>query len=176
MNSEELIRCFLEKRDTIMAFILALTRNHDAAEEIFQNVAVAVLREANRDVSVANFSGWVAEVARHRVADYYRQSSRRLAREQPCGTMTDLIAQAFRETEEAPVTDQLRMQFLQECLQKLTGRSREVIEGFYGSRQSLKQLASNLEWKEASIKVALCRARKVLGDCVEAKLQAEEDG
>src|SRR5271165_6217057 len=134
MDQGTLVKRFLENRDVILSFIYALTRDYDVAEEIFQNLALAVLQESNRATSVENFLGWVREVARHRVADWYRQNSRRAAKEQPSGAMIEVVAQAFAENEVAAQANHLRMKSLLECLERLTGRSREVIEGFYRDR------------------------------------------
>src|SRR5262245_3878054 len=99
MDQGELVKRFLENRDVILSFIYALTRNYDAAREIFQNVAVSILQESGRATNIENFRGWASEVARHRVADFYRQQARRTAREQPSGAMIEVISQAFAENE-----------------------------------------------------------------------------
>jgi RNA polymerase sigma factor (sigma-70 family) len=176
MEQGELVKRFLEHRDVILSFIYALTRDYDAAEEVFQNVAVVIIQQAGQPTSIENFLGWVREVARHRVADYYRDQARRLAREQPAGTMIETISQAFAEHEIAPQEIHARMKCLLECLERLTGRSREVIDGFYRDRKSLRDLAARLDWKENSVKVALSRARKVLADCIALRLRLGEAG
>jgi RNA polymerase sigma-70 factor (ECF subfamily) len=176
MDQGELVKRFLENRDVILSFIYALTRDYDAAEEVFQNVAVAILQEAGRPAKVENFLAWAREVARHRVADYYRQGARRTAMEQPSGALVAAVSQAFAEHEIAAQTSHARMRSLLECLQRLTGRNRDVIEGFYRERKSLRDLAAGMGWTENSVKVALSRARKVLADCVHLKMRVQETG
>jgi RNA polymerase sigma factor (sigma-70 family) len=176
MGPQDLIRRFLDHRDTIFGFIYALTMDYDVAEEVFQNVAASLLQEGTRAASVNDFQPWVLQVARHRVADYYRQNARRAAMEQPSGAMADIIAQAFGEHEITPQANHLRMRSLLECLQKLSGRSREVIEGFYRDRKSLRELAGSMGWTENSVKVALSRARKVLADCINLRMRSQHAG
>lgn len=176
MNHGELVKRFLEHRDVILSFIYALAPDYDVAEEIFQNVALAILQESSRATIVENFLGWAREIARHRVADYYRQKARRTAVEHPSSGMIEVIAQAFAENEVGPDASQARMKSLLECLQRLTGRSRDVIHGFYRERKSLRELAAVLDWKENSVKVALSRARKLLADCIHMKLRVQETG
>jgi RNA polymerase sigma-70 factor (ECF subfamily) len=167
----ELVRQLLENRDVLLAYICALTRDFDAAEEVFQEVAAAVLGEAGKSTDVVHFLPWAREVARRRVADYYRKQARRRVVEQPSGSMDEVVGQAFTEYERESESDNLRLQYLLECVQRLAGRSREVIEGYYGKRQSIRDIAAALGWGENSVKVALCRARKVLADCVQVKLR-----
>jgi RNA polymerase sigma-70 factor (ECF subfamily) len=176
MSRRPLERQLLEHRDALLALIYALTRDYDAAEEIFQEVALNILEEASRGTIVDHFLAWARQVARHRVIDYYRRDAKRAAREQPSGSMADVITEAFRENEITPQASQQRMKALLECLNRLTGRARQVIEGFYRQRKSLKALAADLGWKEDSVKVALSRARKVLADCVASRVRGQEAG
>jgi RNA polymerase sigma-70 factor (ECF subfamily) len=173
MDASDLVKRFMDQRDSILGFILALTMNYEVAEEVFQNVAVSVLKEGSRP-DVTDFQAWVRQIARHRVADHYRQQARRANRERPSGAMEEIIGQAFAEHEIAPHVNHARMKSLLDCLQRLAGRSRQVIEGFYRERKSLRVLAADLGWQENSVKVALSRARKALADCVEVRLQGHQ--
>jgi RNA polymerase sigma-70 factor (ECF subfamily) len=176
MDQPDLVRRFLDHRDMILGFIYGLTMDYDVAEEVFQEVATSILQEGHRTVSIDNFRAWARQVARNRVADYYRKNARRSAVERPAGAMADVIAQAFAENEVTPQSNQNRMKALLECLARLTGRPRELIDGFYRDQLSLKQLAARLAWKENSVKVALSRARKMLADCVAVKMRSQQTG
>jgi RNA polymerase sigma-70 factor (ECF subfamily) len=171
MEQSSLVQRYLEERDAVLGFLIALTRDFQIAEELFQEVSLVVIAEARKDIDVQNVSAWVREIARRRVAEYYRKRSR-LAPTSPFSeSLADLIDQSFAENEELLEQQQTRMRFLLECLRKLTGRSRELVQGFYHRRQSLQQLANSMGWQVDSVKVALSRARKVLGDCVRVKMQ-----
>jgi RNA polymerase sigma factor (sigma-70 family) len=117
---------------------------------------------------------WGREVARRHVADHYKKRARRDRVGQPSGTMEEVIAQAFEENEAVLELQKLRFQCLLECIQSLSGRSRELIEGFYGRRKSLRDLAADMAWQEDSVKVALSRARKTLADCIKGRLRLRE--
>ena len=172
-DSHHLVRRFLENRDVILGFILALTCDYDVAEEIFQEVSLSILEEATRGAQVVQFLPWAREISRHRVADYYRRKAKQAGKERPLDGLPEIVAQAFAENEDS-LFHQARMKALLDCVQGLRGRSRDVIEGFYGERQSIRQLAARLSWQEGSVKVALVRARKALADCVEVRLRSED--
>lgn len=159
-----LVEQFLEHRETILAFIFALTRDFDLAEEICQQTAQVILEEAERGAAVSRFRAWACEIARRRVAEHYRRQQRR-----PTVALCEVVDRAFAEYEPA---DNLavQLQHLKECRDRLRGRSQEVIEGFYRDRKSIRELAAALNWQENSVKVALARARKVLADCLREKL------
>jgi RNA polymerase sigma-70 factor, ECF subfamily len=170
MDQPQLVRQLLENRDALLGFILALTRDYAAAEEIFQETSLAILEEAREKPAIDNFMAWARAIARRRVAEYYRKASRRAGIEQLSAGMAEMIAQAFAENTATPEHLQIRMQFLLECLNRLTGRSQEVIAKFYQGRQSLKDIAAAMNWQPDSVKVALARARKALADCIQVKL------
>src|SRR5687767_8502727 len=99
MTQPDLVRQFLENRDALLGFIFALTRDPDAAEEVFQNVGLAVVDEANRGTRVADFRRWAREIARHRVADYYRDRSRTRALPALPDSMLSVVCLSFDENE-----------------------------------------------------------------------------
>ena len=173
MSDPMLVKQFLAERDVILGFVLALTRDYDVAEEILQELALVILEEANKQTAVGHFRSWAQGIARRRVADSYRKRNRRHAIEQLSGSMTDVVCQAFAENEELLDRHQDRMKALMRCLTRLTGRSRDVIVGFYQQRQSIQQLAEALAWQANSVKVALSRARKLLADCIQVRLRTD---
>lgn len=174
MAQGQLIKQFLGYRDAILGFAVALTRDYDAAEEIFQDVAMVVMEEDRKQTVVNNFLAWMREIVRRRVAEHYRKLAKRQAIEQPSETMMEVVVLAFAENETTLEKHRLRMQFLLECIERLTGRSREVINGFYGQRKSVRDIANGMTWEENSVKVALSRARTILADCINGRLRAQE--
>lgn len=171
MADAQLVKQFLEHRDVLMGFIFALTRDYDVAEEVFQDVSVSILSEASKNTEVRSFMAWVREVARRRVADYYRKAAKQNAVAQLSDSLALAVAEAFEENEGTLEVHQERMKSLLECLKRLSGRSREVVEGRYHRRQSPSQIASAIHWTEGAVKVALSRARKALADCVNTRMR-----
>lgn len=174
MAESSLIKDFLADRAVVFGFIFALTGDHDAAEEVFQELGLAVMAESRRGTRPADFRAWIRQLARHRVADFYRrvvrERSRRLAYEE----LSEVAARAFDENENLMDESRDRSRALSECAGKLPDRAREVIERRYTDRMSLAEIASALSWKETSVKTALFRARRLLADCVRNKLRLAE--
>src|SRR5439155_25594464 len=120
------------------------------AEEVFQEVALSILQEAGKETSVSSFLAWAQGIARRRVADYYRKATKRQTVEQLAGPLADVVSLAFAENEPLLDGHQQRMNSLLECLKKLAGRSRDIVEGFYRRRQSLREIGAALGWQENS--------------------------
>ncbi len=164
-------RDFLQNRQALLGFIFALTRDALAAEEIFQEVALAILAEAATGKEVDPFLPWAREVARRRVAEYYRKSTQRERVAPLSNSMVDLVCRSYQENEEYPERDSLRLASLRRCVDQLGGRAREVIDLRYRLRLGIEKIASALSWRVDSVNVLLTRTRRVLADCVKSKLE-----
>lgn len=174
MESSELARQFVQHRDLLYGYILALTRDYNLAEDILQDVGVSILTEAKRGMGPEAFIPWARGVARHRVADQYRRLATRRRHEIHFEGFADAVDLAFAEHAPAPEDNQHQLTLLRECLDGLTAQVRTIIDLRYSGRRSIDEIAASLSWTPASIKVALSRARRTLADCVSRKLRREE--
>ncbi|HLY08719.1 MAG TPA: sigma-70 family RNA polymerase sigma factor [Planctomycetota bacterium] len=174
MSQSDMTRDFLQNRQALLGFIFALTRDPLAAEEIFQEVALAILREAATGTSVDPFLPWAREVARRRVAEHYRKATARERVAPLRDSMVNLISQSYRENEENPGRDSLRLDSLRRCVDQLAGRAREVIDLRYRLHLGIEKIAAELAWRADSVNVLLTRTRRILADCVRSKLSSTE--
>jgi len=170
-NAGDLVRQLLEHRDGLFGFVLALTHDREAAEEIFQEVGLAVVEEAGKKTAVARFLPWVHELARRRVAEYYRRHSRRRAMEQS-EPLEAIVSQAFQEGAGDPTAVSARQGHLEDCLDELPEAQRELIARRYREHSPLKEIADAARSTEGSIKVLLWRARRQLARCIEGKMSS----
>ena len=172
MTQPDLVREFLEYRDVLLGFIYSLTRDPDDAEEVLQNVGLAVVAEAGRGAQVDDFRRWVREIARHRVADHYRNQTR--IRTLPSESMMTLVSRSYEENDVDADGSRLRQKYLLDCLKGISGRAREAIERRYREHLPPAAIASAMGWQLGSVTVALSRARRVLFDCIQSKLRRGE--
>ena len=176
MSDSELIRQFLQHRRSLLAYIYAVTRDWDAAEEIFQEVGVVIADHAGRGTEVERFMGWAVGVARRQIAAWYRANEKHRQTVPISEQVAAALALAVEENQTLVDQEQTRFSFLQECVEELTGRSRDVIQQRYREGKSNSAIAAALNWKLDSVKVALSRARKTLAECVERKMRIGEGG
>ena len=168
LEASDLVKLLLEHRDGLFGYLLALTRDRAAAEEVFQEVGLAVVEEAGRGARVAKFLPWVHEMARRRVAGYFRKSSRRaFAR---LDSLDEIVGVAFEENETSVDARLRREDCLTECLDELPGTQREMVDRRYRDEASIPEIARALDWTEGAVKVALWKTRRRLEGCVEGKM------
>ncbi len=168
-NAADLVRQLLEHRDGLFGFVLALTHDREAAEEIFQEVGLAIVEEAGKKTAVARFLPWVHELARRRVAEYYRRHSRRRAMEHS-EPLDAVVSLAFQEGAADPAALNARQEHLEQCLEELPAPQKDLIARRYRDHFPLKEIADVAKSTEGSIKVLLWRARRQLARCIEGKM------
>lgn len=171
----DLVRQLLEQRDGLFGFILALTHDREAAEEVFQEVGLVVVEEAAKKTAVERFLPWIHELARRRVAEYYRRSSTR-RRVEHSGPLDDVVSLAFQEGAADPASVSFRQDHLETCLEDLPPAQRDLIERRYRDHAPLREIAGKTSSTEGSIKVLLWRARRQLARCIEGRMGSTGGG
>ena len=174
-GASDLTRRFLEQRDGLLGFILALTRDREAAEEIFQETGLAIVQEAGRGTRVDRFLPWAHEIARRRVAEYFRKHARRSSIEQSA-IVDDAVSLAFEENAAEPVVLQQSRTHLEDCLEGLSKDQKTLLDRRYRDRTPLRDIARDTDSTEGSIKVLLWRVRRQLARCIEGKIGTAEEG
>lgn len=174
MRSEELLREFVKHREALFGYVLALTADRDVADDVLQEIGVAILSEAERDKQPDDFAQWLRGIARHRVADHYRRTATRERRETRFEDFADVVDRAFDEHAAAERETAYRLEFLEGCLDELTERVRAMVDGRYRLGKSVETIAEEIRWTPGSVKVALSRARRLLFECVGRKSRLQE--
>ena len=127
MAHEPLIKQFLKHQSAFMGYLIAMTRALDAAEEVFQNVAV-VMQQKEGEIRPDNFYAWAKEVVRRQALLYLDDQIRTRVRER---TTDPLLLNAISRTfEDDPTSDEeetLENDALDICLEKLTTKTRRMV-------------------------------------------------
>ena len=135
MSQTQLVSEFLENRDTILAFIFALTRDYDVAEESLQEVSLAIIQEASRAADIRHFMPWsreIAPAARPRLLPPVGPG--RGGRTAGIAGRRDRLHLQGERGE--PGTAAGADEYLLQCLERLPDRGREVIRGNFTASAS----------------------------------------
>jgi RNA polymerase sigma-70 factor, ECF subfamily len=161
-----------ENRSRLLAVIIAMVRDFDAAEELFQETVVEILRSQDRYVSGRAFFPWACGIAKNVVRRYWERESRKplpLAQEvlaRLAEIATDTEPELWREEQAA----------LQVCLQKLPPRQNRLFVLRYGHNLKGQNLAERARIKQGSIRTTLARLRGQLRRCIEQRMQPLQAG
>src|SRR6056297_2626648 len=162
---EQFLTLFTRDQLRIVAWIRALVRNHTSAADMFQETSPELWRSFSTFRPDADFLPWALGVARHQVLKHWRTAKRdRLAFSEEF--LNELTVEAIELADElAP-----RQAALDECVQQLSDRQRELIHRFYGENQAAAVIADAWERSVHAVYKSLKVMRAALLECVEAKL------
>jgi RNA polymerase sigma-70 factor (ECF subfamily) len=176
MAEEPLIRQLLRHQSLFMGYLMAMTHDLAAAEEIFQNVAVVVL-ERGASESIRDFYAWAKEIVRRQALYYLRERSQAFARVRPVAPeLLEGLSLALEESSREAVESRAERDALAECLKGLAPRSRQMMTLRYEKRESFEEIADALDATAQAVQRALSRIRQALQECVKSRLVAAQRG
>jgi RNA polymerase sigma-70 factor (ECF subfamily) len=129
---------------------------HDA-EDIVQEVHLAVLTEPRALLAGADPGAYLRGMTRHLASRHARRFRR------------DPVLEAVMETaweDPAPAYDQADREALRECLGRLTDRARNMLAWRYGEGLNSRQIAGRLGASAEAVRMTLVRARQALAKCL----------
>ena len=147
--------------------MLSIEPSFADAEDIVQEVFLAVSRKARMWSAGTDFFAWVCAVARYETLHFQRTRARRTARLDEDVIELLHAGESVDESQWQPRVDALRR-----CLDRLAPRAKELVRRRYHGAQMPEQIASGIGWTVNSVRVALTRARGVLRECMERQLSA----
>lgn len=172
LHQGQVARLLMQHRTSLYGYILACVRNHADAEDILQNVSVAVTESIGQLRDEAGFLPWAREIARRRILAHRRHARR----EQPLDpeVLRCLAEAAGRVEEEEPASD--HQAALLACLESLPAESRRLIAMRYdGSVADARELAGRFGRSVQGIYALIKRIKAVLRECVQRRLAVEVD-
>jgi len=151
----------------VLGYVLSIEPNFADAQDIVQQVFLAVSRKARTWSAGTDFLAWVCTVARYETLHFHRTRARRTARLDQDVIELVYAAEAVDESEW-----QRRIDALRRCLGRLAPRAKELVWRRYHGAQMPAQIATAIGWTVNAVRVALTRARGALRECMETQLKA----
>lgn len=164
---------------TLFAVVLRINRDRSAAEEVLQEVFMAVWRQAQRyDSSQSRVMTWLTTIARHRAIDSLRRKSSEpvtISRFSGLGggagddDDVDLLA-TLRSDEPGPLElldDATRAHDLERCMQHLTGEQRSCLALAYYQGLSHAEVAQHMRQPLGTVKSWVRRGLQSLRSCLD---------
>jgi RNA polymerase sigma-70 factor len=166
----QVAQLLMQHRIALYGYIFACVRNHADAEDILQNVCLAVSESIAQLTSEDGFLPWAREIARRRVLAY-RRTARREAVLDP-DLVRQLAEAADRVEELEPASEQWIA--LTACLEALPPKSRRLIATRYSDNEGrAEHLAARFGRSVQGIYAQIKRIKAALRDCVQRRLELE---
>lgn len=164
---EELVEAHQAELFRYLRFIGA---DYSMAEDLVQETYLSAFRAANvPDLdNLPARRGWLRRIAHNRFIDQCRRHKRspiRFSSEQADAAEIFWESGFYQHDQGFGCLEALEI-----CLQKLSGKQRELIDGFYGARRSRDEIAGALGITSDGVKMALRRLRRALAECIQKQL------
>ena len=162
------IRLWTAAQPAVSRYVRSLVRDRAVADEVLQETSLVLFRRFDEYDEQRPFVAWALGIARFQVLSLKRDAARsRVAFD------SELLAQ-FTETW-AELTPEVfdRSLFLQDCIQRLAARARQMVRLRYYDELTAEEIAQQVGGTGAAVRVALQRIRQQLRECVERQLRAE---
>jgi RNA polymerase sigma-70 factor (ECF subfamily) len=166
-RTEEFVRLFVVHQRQVFAFILTLLANRSDAEDVLQETSAVLWRRFDEFQRGTNFAAWACGVARLQVFAYLRQKGSAVAfRHSFVEAVADQALQRGGELDD-------RYRALEQCLEKLSARDRQLVQQRYGNEQSVVDIAKIVGRPVEGLYKAFRRIRTTLLTCVDRTLATE---
>ncbi|MBA4386947.1 MAG: hypothetical protein C0404_03135 [Verrucomicrobia bacterium] len=171
--SDDILKELLRYRSALFGFIRAIVRNHHAAEELFQEVALIIVQKADKD-NIRNFEAWAKEIARRQIWQYFREKRDKKEISLPTEEMVNVVCEVVEEASMAPRYLERQHQALRACMGRLSGETSEMLRQRHVGNEEYSEIAARFGKTEAAVRRAVARARLLLAECTSKRLAAQE--
>lgn len=164
---EELIQAYSPYVGTIVRNIIGQYLPESDVEELTADVFVAVWEHTDQ-LKVGKLSGYLAAIARNRAKNRIRSHHETI-------DLEELAEICAPENVEEAIDKKLLAEILQDVLDTLSAKDREILVRYYYCYESVKQVADALNMTESAVKMRMSRARKKLQQELVERGYAYED-
>lgn len=168
---ERFVRLLAQHEVRIFNCILSLLPRWADAEEVYQECSMVLWRRFGEFDPATDFSKWACHVAYLTAMNYRRKQHREKV--YFSNEFLDLVA--TRRLEQDDLLD-ARRAALEQCLEKLPPRDRDLLRQRYATPQSIRALAGEAGRTAKSYYRWLDRVRQRLMDCVRGVVNEEARG
>lgn len=170
MNTEELEELIQAHQAELFRYLRFIGADYALAQDLVQDAFLRAFR-AKVVPELANLRArraWLRRIAHNLFIDHCRRNSR-----SPVNFDSEQVevAEAYWNREFYEHDEGFGcMEALEQCLQTLTAKQRDLVDSFYAARRSRDEIAESLGITSDGVKMALRRTRKALGNCIERRL------
>ena len=152
-----------ENRSRILAMIVAMVRDFELAEDLFQETVLEIMKSEDNFDATRSFSPWACGIAKNVVRRHWRNQKK-----QPASGFSEMITDlALISTEGSDELWHHERIALRRCLQKVPSRMRKLLLLRYGHNYKGRQLAELASYRQNSLRTTLGRLRSQLRQCIE---------
>lgn len=162
MTEESLLRTLMTERVQILGYILAIARQPELAEDIFQDVCVLALEKRHTIKNEAHLLLWLRKTARFETLNHLRKRQERQL------SLTDEVLEALdaQWQQGTPEKAAVLLEAVRHCLELLSPSALELIRKRYVQEMTYPAMAKLLKRPVSSLYVTFSRIHAAVADCI----------
>ena len=164
-EEDEFILRFSRSQCTLYAFILGLTHDASDADDVLQEVNLALWRKRHTYDSKYEFVPWAIGFARIEVNNYRKKRGKRRLL-----FSDDVLNTIAGDWPEDVTFQEQRLVALSSCIQKLKPMEKDFIACYYRENISVSEMSEKYDKPPSTVYKVLNRARKALRMCIQGTL------
>lgn len=160
------VKLLTNHQGDIRAFVISLMPGSSDVADVVQETNLVIWNKRENFEIGTNFLAWALTTARFQVMKY------RLRQKRDGKVMfSDQFIDTLAEIQPPTDTNDVYLPALEECLERLNPKQREMISSRYSPGMSLQKQAVNTGETAGSLRIALMRLRAGLRQCVERQVE-----
>lgn len=163
-------RLWTSAQPTVNQYVGSLIRESAAAQDVVQNISVALLKKYPEYDESRPFLPWALGVAKFEVLAHRRDAARNRLVGNP-----EFLDQYTAGWAECALEIRDESAALRHCVSELAGRAKSVVTMRYAEDLTSQEIAGDLGLSAANVRTILKRAREALRRCVEKQLPSLGD-
>ena len=160
-SHEQIVGLLVRHQDQLYRYVFAIVPHASDAWDILQEATMAMYRKAGDYDPERPFLPWAFKFAALTALDWRKRAGRR-----PALLSNEILEQIAEEREEQQSELDQRLISLEECLEKLPLKERDLVRLRYESPESLEQIAELKDLSLRTLHRRLDLIRQKLRDCI----------
>lgn len=171
-NPEDFAALVKRHHSDLLVYGQALARDSATARDIVQDSFIVAYEKIHTFDVTRDFATWMRGIVRNKWREWLRKNRKYdLSDNELARIDADIAAwQSERAARRSPLFNAL-----EDCLDKLPETLRETVESFYYEGRTGDEVSEVLGVAPAAIRKRLQRARTLLKQCLDSKLEPEEE-
>lgn len=171
IDSQQLVRTLVAQQTPLLAYIWAIVRDEDLAEDVYQDVAADAVAKCDTIRDAEHLTRWLRQAARFRAIDLLR------ARKAGALIFDDGVLDSLESDWDSRAAVDARdvRRSLRHCMEQLSPYVRKIIELRYAQNLTGDALAEAIGKPKNTVYTALSRAHRTLGECVRKQMNGEDN-
>ena len=158
----------MQNKDALYRYLFSMHPWVDEVDDLLQDTAMTLWKKIDEFDSKREFLPWALRVAYFEVLRW-----RKHMRKRRFVLSEELVNKLSTAASEQSDLDEARFAALQDCVEKLPGKQRNIVLQRYGKEGTLKELAEQMKISVHKVYHTLDTARGALVDCVEKTLHSK---